>query len=90
MQWNVFQDFNATNLSIFFYKTCIFFQFFTLIVIIQVFQPNRKSPLGFDSKLLENVFQSLVSFQILLSESLQFFSETWSFFEISCHFFRFL
>ena len=46
--------FKISTPQIFFYKTCNFLKILTFIVIIQVFQPNRKSPLGFDNKLLEN------------------------------------
>ena len=47
-----------------------FFSILTFIVIIKVFQPNRKSPLVFDNELLENVSWPWISFQILLSQIL--------------------
>ena len=48
----MYQDFNTTNFSIFFYKTSIF-HFFYIYCPYSGFQPNRKYPLEFDNKLLE-------------------------------------
>ena len=65
MLWNVFQDSITTNFR-FFTKPFLVLIFFGFIVIIQVFQTNRKSPLGFDYKLPENVFWPYISCQLLL------------------------
>ena len=54
------------RISDFFLQNLQFLVFFTFIVIIQVFQTYRKSPLGFDYKLPENVFWPFISCQILL------------------------
>ena len=43
-------------LAFFFLQNLVFFNNFFDIVIIQIFQPNRKSPLGFDKELLEIIF----------------------------------
>ena len=74
MRWNVFQDFNTINFGIFLQNLQFLSIFFTFVVI-QVFQPNRKSSLSFDNKLLENVFRSWISFQLLLSQILAVFVE---------------
>ena len=86
----MFFKISTTRILLFFCKT-VFSVILTFFVIIQVFQPNRKSPLGFINKLLEFIFWPWISFQHLLSQILavlcnpQFFK-----FEIFCHFFRFL
>ena len=54
-----FQDLNLAWILAFLTKFAIFLTFF---VLIQVFQPNRKSPLGFDNKLMGNVFWPWISF----------------------------
>ena len=43
------------------------------IVIIQVYQPNRKSPLGFDNKLLQKFYLQWKSFQIFNMTNHRFF-----------------
>ena len=52
---------------------------FLHFVIIQVFQPNSKPPLGFDYKLQENFCWPWVSFQILFSQNLAVFNATFNF-----------
>ena len=76
-------------LAFFFYKTCDFFSIFlTFIAIIQVFQPNRKSPLGFDNKLLENVFGHGLVFNFYYRKYKNFMQL--AIFEVlkCCHFFK--
>ena len=57
MPWNNFQFFND----------------FFGSVIIQVYQPNRKSPLGFDNKLLQKFYLLWKSFQIFNVTNHRFF-----------------
>ena len=54
--------------------------FLNFIVIIQVLQPNRKSVLGFDNKLRENVCGPWISFQLLLSQFLAVLMQLFKFF----------
>ena len=70
VEW--FQHFNIANFSFFKKKNFAIFNF-DIYVIIKVCQPNRKSPLGFDNKLLENVSWPWISFQLLLSPILAVF-----------------
>ena len=59
------------------------------IVLIPFFQPNRKSPYGFNDKLLENVLWPRISFQLLSSQFSSSFYATGNFFQVSesfCHF----
>ena len=56
----------------FFYKFCNFFQL--TFVVIKVFQPSRKSLLGFDNnKLLESVLWPWISIQLFLPQILAVF-----------------
>ena len=79
-------------LAFFFTKLAILFQFFDIFVIILVFQCNRKSPLGFDNKLLENFFWPRISFQLLLLQIVAVFYATCNFVQVLnfLSFFRFL
>ena len=49
----------------FFFQNLNFFKFFFDIVIIQVFQLNGKSPLGFHKNLMKDVFWPWFSFQLV-------------------------
>ena len=74
-------------LAFFFYKTCNF-RFFLLLLSLQVFQPNRKSPLGVDNKLLEKVFGHGLVFNFLSQILAIFLCNLQVFlnlFEIFCH-----
>ena len=55
-----------------FLKKLSIFHFFQ-VVIIQVFQPKKESPLGFDNKVTGKCFWQWISFQ-LLSQSLAVFN----------------
>ena len=63
-----------------FYKTCNFFIFFTSNVSIQVFQPNRTSPLGFDNKLLEMFYGHALVFSFHYPKFLKFWYASCNFF----------
>ena len=73
-----------------FYKTCKFF--FTSNVSIQFLQPNRKSPLGFDNKLLEMFYGHALVFSFHYPKFLKFWYATcnfFKFFSFFCHFLGF-
>ena len=85
--------FKISTPRILFLQNLQFFSIFsTFIVIIQVFQPNKNSPFGFDNKLLENVFHGLVfNFFITNFFSLcNFFKFFFRFLKFFLSFFRFL
>ena len=76
-------------LPFFFLQNLLFFIFLTFNVIIQVFPLNGKSPLGFDNKLLENVFFGHGLVFNFTHKFLQFFMQLaifFKFFEIFGHF----
>ena len=70
-----------------FLKNLQFFLNLTFIVIIKVFQPTRKSPLGFDKKLLDNFFSPWIGLQPI-AKNTHFFTNFHNFFQgfKVCHF----
>ena len=81
-----FSKFQHNEFQRFFLKTCNFFFNLTFIVIIKVFQPTRKSPLGFDKKLLDIFFPWIGLQQI--AKNTQFYTNFHNFFQgfKVCHF----
>ena len=64
----MFIKISTPRILVFFTNLAIFSNFLDIYCHNSVFQPKRKSPLGFDNKLLDNGFWPWISFQLLLSQ----------------------